>query len=78
MIKFNTLEQAIRATCLEHNVRGCATCNKLEDECEFGSCSSKHTEAVSLLNAAGKVGEVRRSCKAHVIFMRQGAPYGVA
>lgn len=77
-MRYGTEAEALRATCIEHNVRGCATCNKVEGECDFGDCQKLATTSVKLLNGAGIVGEVRPSCARHVLYMRQGAPWGVA
>lgn len=78
MNRYPNIDAAIRATCIEHNIRGCNVCNKVVGECDFGGCHRTATGSVSLLNAGGVVGEVRPTCKGHVTLMRQGAPYGVA
>lgn len=78
MKRYSTEAAALAATCIEHNVKGCATCNKVDGECDFGDCQRPATASVKLLDAGGTVGEIRPSCARHVLYMRQGAPYGVA
>ena len=76
-MKFETAAEADAATCELHNVQGCACCNQVKGECDFGSCRSAATTSVSLFMADGKtVGEIRPCCSTHLDLILQSAIFG--
>jgi hypothetical protein len=52
-------------TCDLHGVKGCATCNKVEGDCDFGSCCAPATMTVTAIRRDGSVAEVRPACGDH-------------